>query len=90
MKIWLEDFMLWMTSEFVCWFWKLVSLQRSAIGNDTVGYNILKSHSLPTDDYWYWIGVAVLLAYSVLFNNLVTFALAYLNRMFERIYIYFF
>ncbi|KAK4606103.1 hypothetical protein RGQ29_000394 [Quercus rubra] len=56
-------------------------MERSAIGNDTVGYNILKSHSLPTDDYWYWIGVAVLLAYSVLFNNLVTFALAYLNPL---------
>ncbi|KAF3968871.1 hypothetical protein CMV_007280 [Castanea mollissima] len=56
-------------------------MERSAIGNDTVGYNILKSRGLPTDDNWYWIGVAVLLAYSVLFNILVTFALAYLNPL---------
>lgn len=60
-----------------------VSLQRSAIGNDTVGYNILNSHSLPTGDYWYWLGVGALLLYAFVFNNMVTLALAYLNRKFE-------
>jgi hypothetical protein len=60
-----------------------ISVQRSAIGNNTVGYNVLKSHSLPTSDYWYWVGVGVLLLYAFLFNNIVTLALAYLNRKFE-------
>ncbi|GLT73346.1 hypothetical protein SLA2020_452130 [Shorea laevis] len=53
----------------------------SAIGNDTVGYNILNSHSLPTGDYWYWLGVGVLLLYAFVFNNMVTLALAYLNPL---------
>ncbi|KAE8039264.1 hypothetical protein FH972_011692 [Carpinus fangiana] len=56
-------------------------MERSAIGNDTVGYNVLKSHSLPTSDYWYWVGVGVLLLYAFLFNNIVTLALAYLNPL---------
>ncbi|KAK3206522.1 hypothetical protein Dsin_020568 [Dipteronia sinensis] len=51
----------------------------SATGNNTVGYNVLQAHSLPSDDNWYWIGVGVLLLYSFLFNILVTMALAYLN-----------
>ena len=72
-----------MTSEVVCWFWKL-SLQRSAFGNNTVGHNILILHSIPTDDYWYWIGVGVLLAYALLFSNIVTLALTYLNRKFKK------
>ncbi|KAL5778742.1 hypothetical protein ACOSQ2_009479 [Xanthoceras sorbifolium] len=54
-------------------------MENSAIGNNTVGYNVLQAHSLPSDDYWYWIGVIVLLLYSFLFNGLVTLALAYLN-----------
>lgn len=54
-------------------------MERSVIANNTVGYNILNSHSLPTGDYWYWIGVGVLLLYAVLFNNIVTLALTYLN-----------
>jgi hypothetical protein len=48
--------------------------------NSTVGTNVLISHNLPTQDYWYWIGVGALLAYAVLFNALFTLALAFLNR----------
>lgn len=55
-------------------------LQKSAFGDSTIGYNILNTHSLPTYEYWYWIGVGVLLLYALIFNNAVTLALAYLNR----------
>ncbi|KDO73303.1 hypothetical protein CISIN_1g000860mg [Citrus sinensis] len=56
-------------------------MKKSAIGNNTVGYNVLHSHSLPTDDYWYWLGVGVMLLYAWLFNNIMTLALAYLNPL---------
>ncbi|KAL5814771.1 hypothetical protein ACOSQ4_025412 [Xanthoceras sorbifolium] len=56
-------------------------MEKSAIGSNTVGYNVLQAHSLPSGDYWYWIGVGVLLLYSLLFNALVTLALAYLNPL---------
>uniref|UniRef100_K4AIA6 ABC transporter domain-containing protein n=1 Tax=Setaria italica TaxID=4555 RepID=K4AIA6_SETIT len=49
--------------------------------NSTVGTNVLISHNLPTQDYWYWIGVGALLAYAVLFNGLFTLALAFLNPL---------
>ncbi|KAJ7959803.1 Pleiotropic drug resistance ABC transporter [Quillaja saponaria] len=62
-------------NEFTATRWQ----KKSAIANNTVGYNFLHSQSLPTEDYWYWIGVGVLLIYAFLFNNLVTLALAYLN-----------
>ncbi|KAL5750509.1 hypothetical protein ACOSP7_025112 [Xanthoceras sorbifolium] len=39
----------------------------------------MEAHSLPSGNYWYWIGIVVLLLYSFLFNGLVTLALAYLN-----------
>ncbi|PON60434.1 ABC transporter-like [Trema orientale] len=55
-------------------------MERSVLVNSTVGYNILQSHSLPAGDYWYWLGVGVLLLYALLFNNIVTVALTYLNR----------
>ncbi|XP_020230451.1 ABC transporter G family member 31, partial [Cajanus cajan] len=54
-------------------------MKKSATGDTTVGYNILHSNSLPSEDRWYWIGLAVLILYSFFFNNMVTVALAYLN-----------
>ncbi|XP_061368731.1 ABC transporter G family member 31-like [Gastrolobium bilobum] len=54
-------------------------MEHSAFGDTTVGYNILNGFNLPTDDYWYWAGLGVVTAYSLLFNNLVTVALNYLN-----------
>ncbi|CAI0399920.1 unnamed protein product [Linum tenue] len=53
---------------------------KSAIGNDTVGHNILHNYSLPTDDDSYWIGVGVLFLYALFFNIIVTLALAFLHR----------
>ncbi|TXG74386.1 hypothetical protein EZV62_002965 [Acer yangbiense] len=55
--------------------------EKSAIGDNTVGYNILEGHGLSHNDNWYWIGVGALLLYALLFNNLVTLALAYLNPL---------
>ncbi|GAU43517.1 hypothetical protein TSUD_245450 [Trifolium subterraneum] len=54
-------------------------MKKSAIGNSTIGYNILNSHNIPTDDYWYWAGAGILMLYAVFFNTMVTLALAYLN-----------
>ena len=57
-----------------------VTLQMSTLGNSIIGYNVLYSHGLPSGEYWYWLGVGVLLLYAVGFNILVTLTLAYLKR----------
>ncbi|CAM8944301.1 unnamed protein product [Rhodiola kirilowii] len=54
-------------------------LKKSMIADSSVGVNFLRLHSLPSDGYWYWLGVGVLLAYGFLFNVILTWALAYLN-----------
>lgn len=46
-----------------------------------LGEALLKSHSLFPQSYWYWIGVCALLGYSILFNMLFTFFLAYLDPL---------
>ncbi|KAL5991460.1 hypothetical protein ACLOJK_012369 [Asimina triloba] len=56
-------------------------MKKSAYGNNSIGYNILRSRSLPTSDKWYWIGVGVLLGYSVLFNIVVILGLTYLHPL---------
>ncbi|KAK3028090.1 hypothetical protein RJ639_039381 [Escallonia herrerae] len=56
-------------------------------GNDSnlpLGVAILKARSLFPQSYWYWIGVAALLGYTVLFNILFTFFLTYLNPLGKR------
>ncbi|EMS53664.1 Pleiotropic drug resistance protein 13 [Triticum urartu] len=53
----------------------------SSYMNNTIGTNVLLAHDLGTQNYWYWIGVGVLLAYALLFNVLFTLALAYLNPL---------
>ncbi|KAK8697785.1 hypothetical protein V6N13_113922 [Hibiscus sabdariffa] len=62
-------------NEFTATRWK----KMSAMGSNTVGYNVLRAHGLPYAEYWYWLGVAVLLLYALLFNLIVTLALIYLN-----------
>ncbi|KAK5818388.1 hypothetical protein PVK06_023324 [Gossypium arboreum] len=64
-------------NEFTATRWKKIS----ATGNNTVGYNVLHSHALPSAGYWYWLGVGVLIGYTLLFNIIVTLALAYLNPL---------
>lgn len=55
--------------------------EKSALGNNSVGTNILTSHGIPTQNYWYWLGIGVLLGYSVLFNVLFTLAMTYLKPL---------
>ncbi|XP_074289923.1 ABC transporter G family member 31 isoform X2 [Silene latifolia] len=50
-------------------------------GNTTVGEQILMLRNLPTDPNWYWIGVGALVLYALLFNNIVTVALAFLDPL---------
>lgn len=57
-----------------------------ALGNTTVGQDVLELHAIPTDGRWYWIGIIALLAYVFLFNSIVTLALAYLNRKYLMFY----
>ncbi|KAL4188327.1 hypothetical protein AMTRI_Chr08g159510 [Amborella trichopoda] len=64
-------------NEFIAPRW----MKESTFGSDTVGHNVLRSHGLPVRGYWYWLGVGVLLAYSVLFNVLSTLALKHLNAL---------
>ncbi|KAK4716225.1 hypothetical protein R3W88_014563 [Solanum pinnatisectum] len=46
-----------------------------------LGEALLKSRSLFPQSYWYWIGVCALLGYTILFNMLFTFFLAYLDPL---------
>jgi hypothetical protein len=48
--------------------------------NRTLGQQVLVNSGLPTQAYWYWIGVAALVGYVILFYTLYTLALTYLNR----------
>ncbi|TMW95972.1 hypothetical protein EJD97_008115 [Solanum chilense] len=54
-------------------------MQKITIGNQTLGNAVLRSHSLPTANSWYWLGVGVLLIYILFFNAILTLALAILN-----------
>ncbi|TYJ46177.1 hypothetical protein E1A91_A02G103200v1 [Gossypium mustelinum] len=42
-------------NEFTATRWKKIS----ATGNNTIGYNVLHQHGLPSAKYWYWLGVGV-------------------------------
>ncbi|KGN47083.1 ABC transporter G family member 31 [Cucumis sativus] len=56
-------------------------MEKSSIGNGTIGYNVLHSHNMPSSDKWYWLGVGVILIYAILFNSLVTLALSKLHPL---------
>ncbi|KAL3675440.1 hypothetical protein R1sor_025388 [Riccia sorocarpa] len=58
--------------------------QVSTRSNETLGVTVLKSFGFFTGESWYWIGVGVLLGYSVLFNVLFSLALTYLNPLKEN------
>ena len=47
---------------------------------EPLGVSVLKSRGLFPEAHWYWIGVAALIGYIVLFNFLITLSLKYLNR----------
>ncbi|KAK4761107.1 hypothetical protein SAY87_006000 [Trapa incisa] len=50
-------------------------------GTTKLGLAIMKNFDVHPHKYWYWIGVAALLGFAVLFNVLFTFALMYLNPL---------
>ncbi|WOG90844.1 hypothetical protein DCAR_0310090 [Daucus carota subsp. sativus] len=62
-------------NEFTAMRW----MEKPVAGNTTTGLSVLHLHSLPADDNWYWLGVGVLLLYTIFFNLIVTLALSYLH-----------
>ncbi|GAB2234955.1 hypothetical protein Droror1_Dr00004228 [Drosera rotundifolia] len=56
-------------------------MKPSASGSTTIGLNVLHLHSMPTEGYWYWLGVIALLLFAFLFTNIVTLAMTYLNPL---------
>ena len=50
----------------------------------TIGVAVLEKFDVPHYKYWYWIGAAALLGFTVLFNVLFTLSLMYLNRKLLR------
>ncbi|KAI5320501.1 PREDICTED: ABC transporter [Prunus dulcis] len=79
------------------WFSPLMYTQNAASVNEFLGHSwdkrigshtsfplgeaLLRARSLFPESYWYWIGAGALLGYTVLFNILFTFFLAYLNPL---------
>ena len=51
-------------------------------GNTTVGLAVLDTRGLFKENWWRWVGMAVLLGYAILFNILVLLAQTYLGREF--------
>eukprot|EP01018_Ginkgo_biloba_P026506 Gb_37007 [translate_table: standard] len=49
--------------------------------NNNIGVKTLKARGIFTEKYWYWIGVGALIAFNIVFQNLYTLALAYLNPL---------
>ncbi|KAK9727139.1 hypothetical protein RND81_05G260600 [Saponaria officinalis] len=64
-------------NEFTSTRWMKIYTSR----NITIGDQVLMLRNLPTDPNWYWIGVGALVLYALLFNNIVTLALAYLDPL---------
>ncbi|KAL2653873.1 hypothetical protein R1flu_022001 [Riccia fluitans] len=56
---------------------KLISSQ----SNTTLGIQFLEIYGFFTGEKWYWIGIGVILGYTVLFNILFAVALTYLNPL---------
>ena len=48
--------------------------------NETLGVTVLKARGIFTEAKWYWIGLAAMVGYTLLFNLLYTVALSALNR----------
>ncbi|XP_031255754.1 ABC transporter G family member 29-like [Pistacia vera] len=55
--------------------------KRAADNVTRLGVAVLRSFDVPTDRNWFWIGVAALFGFTVLFNVLFTFALMYLSPL---------
>jgi hypothetical protein len=53
---------------------------QSSDGSNSLGVATLNIFDVYAEKYWYWIGVAALLGFTILYNVLFTLALMYLNR----------
>jgi hypothetical protein len=53
---------------------------QSSDGSNSLGVATLNNFDVYAEKYWYWIGVAALLGFTILYNVLFTLALMYLNR----------
>ncbi|KAL5757768.1 hypothetical protein ACOSP7_020379 [Xanthoceras sorbifolium] len=57
-------------------------MNKASTGNVTsLGMAVLEQFDVDPKEYWYWIGVAALLGFTILFNVLFTFSLMYLNPL---------
>lgn len=68
-------------NEFLADRWNKPPAQGPASNALTLGRQVLLSRGLFADGKWYWIGVTVLLGYSILFNLLYCFFLKALNPL---------
>lgn len=70
-------------NEFLGHIWNKPTLRSdgTVLSKDTLGVYILKSRGVFPHGYWYWIGVAALLGYTVFFNFCFTVALTYLKPL---------
>ena len=57
--------------------------QLSPGSTEPLGVLVLKSRGIFADAGWYWIGVAALAAFTILFNFFYTIALTYLKRKYQ-------
>ncbi|CAN8270209.1 unnamed protein product [Cochlearia groenlandica] len=55
--------------------------QPSSDNSTTLGLAVLEIFDVFTDPSWYWIGVVVILGFTILFNVLFTLALTFLNPL---------
>ncbi|XP_057980716.1 pleiotropic drug resistance protein 2-like [Malania oleifera] len=67
-------------NEFLDERWSAANTDRR-INETTVGKVLLKSRGFFVDGYWYWICIAALVGFSVLFNALFIASLMYLNSL---------
>ncbi|XP_074564313.1 ABC transporter G family member 45-like [Curcuma longa] len=65
-------------NEFLDQRWN-VKVDNGGSGEDTVGKTILTLRGMLTEWHWYWLSVAILLAFSLVFNILSIVALEYLR-----------
>jgi ABC-type multidrug transport system ATPase subunit len=70
-------------NEFLGHSWNKPTLANngSILSSDPLGVYILKSRGIFPHGYWYWLGVAALLGYTVFFNFCFTLALSYLKPL---------
>lgn len=70
---------MWSCSSINYWFFAPFSFSQNLSVNTTLGQQALESHGLNFDGYFYWISIAALTGFTVLFNVGFTLALTFLK-----------